>query len=149
MRTIVMTREMMRLRIMTMIMNICKPMRMMVMRVMMTLRVIMVVVVVVLMMRLSSLLREYLKNGGCCTNNCLIKYKELATKHAYAMFHLKKATKKAVVLGMLAMIHVVSECSRRSFKYCLDKSSHICKVAFCAVTVSKLKSCKNPFQKVM
>ena len=57
------------------------------------------------------MLREYLKNGGCCTNNCLIKYKELATKRAYAMFHLKKATKKAVVLGMLAMIHVVSEFS--------------------------------------
>ena len=58
------------------------------------------------------------------------------------MFHLKKATKKAVVLGMLAMIHVVSECSRRSFNYCLDGSSHICKVAFCAVTGFKIKSIK-------
>ena len=87
------------------------------------------------------MLREYeLKNGGFCTNYCLIEYKELATKRAYAMFHLKKATKKAVVLGMLAMIHHVSECSRRSFNYCLDKSSHICNVAFCAITGFKIKS---------
>ena len=58
--------------------------------------------------RLSSLLREYLKNGGCCSSNCLIKYKDLATKRAYAMSQLRKATKKAVILGMLAMIHVLS-----------------------------------------
>ena len=98
--------------------------------------------------RLSSLLREYLKNGGCCSNNCLIKYKELATKRAYAMSQLRKATKKAVILGMLAMINVESksvshgERSRRSFNYCLDWTSRICYSAFCAVTGFKVKTMK-------
>lgn len=95
--------------------------------------------------RLNRLLDEYLNNGGCCTKNCLIAYKDLATKRAYAMSHLSKATKKAMILGMLAMIHVWSdhgEHSQRSFNYCLDSSSRICRKAFCAVTGFKIKALK-------
>ena len=64
------------------------------------------------------------------------------------MAQLTKSAKKAVLLGMLAMIQNGSkfvycgERSRKVFHYCLDWSSRICKAAFCAVTNCKAKTMK-------
>ena len=63
---------------------------------------------------------------GVVTIIAWLEVQRIGHKRAYAMAQLKKAAKKAVVLGMLAMIYNGSkfvyrgERSRKVFHYCLD-----------------------------
>ena len=77
---------------------------------------------------ISNVLNGFLTRGGCCKHNCLIKSADLAQIRAHSLAALDKKTRKAVVLGMLALVQ-----DNSGFHYHLDWSTPICKTAFCAV----------------
>ena len=93
------------------------------------------------------LLNAYLTRGGCCKDSCLMKYGDLARRRALTLSRLDKRTRKAVVVGMLAMIRNKSG-SRNAFHYCLDWSSPICKDAFCAVIGTNYRTLQRWMQQV-
>ena len=52
----------------------------------------------------SNVLNAFLTKGGCCKDSCLMQYSDLAKIRAHSLAALNKKTKKAVVLGMLALV---------------------------------------------
>ena len=78
------------------------------------------------------LLNDYLTKGGCCRDSCLMKYGDLPRKRADTLCKLDKTSRKAAVLGMLAVLQDKSG-SENKFQYHLDWSSPVCRDAFCAV----------------
>ncbi|KAL5484206.1 hypothetical protein EMCRGX_G020665 [Ephydatia muelleri] len=97
----------------------------------------------------KTFLNLYITKGGCCGKNCLAKDTELSWKRAHALHALDTKTKKAVILGMLAMIRDDSSCNRQgeqrvrnTFRYRLSWSHPICRDAFCAVAGIGIKCLK-------
>ena len=84
------------------------------------------------MAKVSNVLNGFLTRGGCCDHNCLMKYTDLAQIRAHSLAALDKKTRKAVVLGMLALVQD-NLGSQNIYNYRLDWSTPICKKAFCAV----------------
>ena len=76
-----------------------------------------------------------------------MKYGDLARRRALTLSRLDKRTRKAVVVGMLAMIRNKSG-SRNTFHYRLDWSSSICKDAFCAVIGTNYRKLQRWMQQV-
>ena len=93
------------------------------------------------------LLDVYLTRGGCCKDSCLMNYGDLPRKRASALSTLDKKIRKAVVLGMLAVIRDTSG-SRNTFQYRLDWSSPVCHLAFCAVIGITYRTLKHWIQQV-
>ena len=93
------------------------------------------------------LLNVYLARGRCCKDCCLMKYNELPRKRADTMCKLDKTSRKAVVLGMLAVIRDKSG-SRNTFQYRLDWCSPVCRDAFCAVIGTSYCTLKHWMQQV-
>ena len=56
----------------------------------------------------QSVFAVYLTRGGCCKDSCLMNYGDLPRKRANTLWTLDKKIKKAVVLGMLAVIRDTS-----------------------------------------
>ncbi|KAL5484096.1 hypothetical protein EMCRGX_G020542 [Ephydatia muelleri] len=54
--------------------------------------------------KVSNVLNVFLTKGGCCKHSCLMKYHDLAQIRAHSLAALNKKTRKAVVLGMLALV---------------------------------------------
>ena len=95
----------------------------------------------------THLLNAYLTRGGCCKENCLMKYGDLPKRRALTLSRLDKKTRKAVVFGMLAVIR--NKCgSRNTFQYCLDWSSPVCRNAFCAVIDTSYRTLQYWMQQV-
>ena len=84
------------------------------------------------MAKVSNVLNVFLTKGGCCKHSCLMKYHDLAQIRAHSLAALNKKTRKAVVLGMLALVQD-NLGSRNVYHYRLDWSTPICMKAFCAV----------------
>ncbi|KAL5493394.1 hypothetical protein EMCRGX_G014570 [Ephydatia muelleri] len=82
--------------------------------------------------KVSNVLNVFLTKGGCCKHSCLMKYHDLAQIRAHFLAALNKKTRKAVVLGMLALVQD-NLGSRNVYHYRLDWSTPICMKAFCAV----------------
>ena len=82
--------------------------------------------------KVSNVLNVFLTKGGCCKHSCLMKYHDLAQIRAHSLAALNKKTRKAVVLGMLALVQD-NLGSRNVYHYRLDWSTPICMKAFCAV----------------
>ena len=84
--------------------------------------------------RPRCLLNVYRTRGGCCKNCCLMKYGDVPRKRSDTMCKLDKSSKKAVVLGMLAVW--------------LDWCSPVCRDAFCAIIGISCRMLKHWLQQV-
>ena len=92
----------------------------------------------------SKVLNVFLTRGGCCKDSNLMQYTDLAQIRAHSLAALNKKTRKAAVLGMLALVQDNNSGSQIVYHYRLDWSTPICRKAFCAVvdiTIHRWSSC--------